>query len=279
MRQPLLPLMLLGLIFAGCSTTPTLQVSGQVSYLQRIALPVDAVLEVVLESVPAVEGDAPLMLASQRIEPVGGVPAPFALLVSPSAIESDGRYRVTASLRAPGMHYRSLDDYCVLTRGCPDQVDVLVKPVAMTDALEIGLGEWRQLSAVRDAWPQSRGEWRSPEGDSRYAVWWQGGQPRLLEEDLAIADQGRSVRRYLFEHGRLRWMESDDQQLCGSAQCRADTESSLRRAAFTPTGVPEAGVWRGAGRERELDRTDMQALRDHAQAVYREVLRRGVNAP
>jgi putative lipoprotein len=103
-------------------------VSGHVTYLQRIALPPDAVLEVSLQDVS--QADTPAqVLVTQHIATQGKqVPIPFALTYDPAAIDPAHTYVLRAQLDfGGGRLFGSTEAVPVITRGNPDQVEIVVR--------------------------------------------------------------------------------------------------------------------------------------------------------
>jgi len=104
-------------------------VSGTVYYLQRIALPPDAKIEVKLvdiskQDVPAVT------IAEQKITNPGQVPIPFELWYDPAKIDSHMTYAVQARIERGGkLLFISTRVFPVITRGNPTHVEVKVDPV------------------------------------------------------------------------------------------------------------------------------------------------------
>ncbi len=106
------------------------RVTGTVTYLQRIALPPGAVVEVKLVDVS--RADAPAMtIAEQIIKPAGRqVPIEFELRYDPRRIEERRRYAIQARILEGGnLRFINTDAYPVITSGHPSTVKVIVKPV------------------------------------------------------------------------------------------------------------------------------------------------------
>lgn len=91
-------------LLAACSSaTPPTQSSleGEVFYLQRIALPPTATLNVSLQDVSL--ADAPAVTLASQAGPVkGNVPLPFHLTYDPAQIKSGHRYAVSARIELNG---------------------------------------------------------------------------------------------------------------------------------------------------------------------------------
>lgn len=104
-------------------------ITGNVTYLQRIALRPDAVVEVELQDVS--RADAPAtVVGKQRIETNGRqVPIPFAVEYELSSINPANLYSLRARIIEDGLvTWLTADAPRVLTRGAPtDQVEVVVQ--------------------------------------------------------------------------------------------------------------------------------------------------------
>jgi putative lipoprotein len=130
--------MLLGL--AGCSSTAvppaggtgsTAQVTGTVSYRERMALLPGVVIRVQLLDVSRV--DAPATLIGEQTLKTDGrqVPLTFEIRYDPAVIKPQNSYAVRAWLEdAEGrMRYTTDQRYAVITRGAPTHVDLVMKGV------------------------------------------------------------------------------------------------------------------------------------------------------
>jgi putative lipoprotein len=103
-------------------------VTGTVTYLERIALPPNAMVIVRLVDVSRADapGDA---LAEQRID-TGGKQVPFAftLAYDPARIDPRGSYAVQARIEVDGQLWCiTTDRYAAITQGNPTQVEVIVR--------------------------------------------------------------------------------------------------------------------------------------------------------
>lgn len=97
-------------LLSGCASVQMSQLSGNVTYRERIALPPETELRVALEDVSV--ADAPVKLvAEQLIHPATQVPIPFALTYDSRAIEPKNRYQLIAEIRnsANQLLWRSKD--------------------------------------------------------------------------------------------------------------------------------------------------------------------------
>jgi len=123
-----------GALLAGCaapSSPPaavaTLQVSGSVSYRERIALPPDAEIVVQLQDVSRMDAPA-VVLAEQRIRAEGRqVPFVYALPVDPARIDARMRYTVSARiLRGGQLLFINDTAHPVLTQGAGRTADLVL---------------------------------------------------------------------------------------------------------------------------------------------------------
>jgi len=110
--------------------TSEAHVRGTIKYLQRIALPRDAIVKVTLADVS--RADAPAVtIAEQTIKPAGRqVPFVFDLRYDPNRINQTGRYVIQARITNAGkLIFINTDSYPVITGGNPSSVEVIVRPV------------------------------------------------------------------------------------------------------------------------------------------------------
>ena len=114
---------------------PIASVTGTVSYLPRIALAPDAVIEVSLLDVS--KADAPAtVIVSQTIQAAGKqAPFPFELKFDPAKIDPKAIYAVWATIKVAGkLAWTSTKSYRVLTQGNPAKVEILVEQMTQPAA-------------------------------------------------------------------------------------------------------------------------------------------------
>lgn len=103
------------------------EVRGTVSYRERLVLPPDAVLEVMLEDVPAFAVPA-VIVAQTTIRQPGSPPIPFVIPYASSAIDAGHRYRARARILVAGQLLFATDQaQPVLTSGTPAEVSLLLR--------------------------------------------------------------------------------------------------------------------------------------------------------
>ncbi len=111
--------------------TNSASVTGTVTYLPRIAMPPNAVLEVSLIDVSRADAPA-ITLASQSM--VFGdrqVPLPFELVYNPDQIDPRLSYAVQARILVDGeLRFINTSRFAVITQGNPTTVEVIVDRVA-----------------------------------------------------------------------------------------------------------------------------------------------------
>jgi uncharacterized lipoprotein YbaY len=105
-------------------------VRGQVTYLQRLVLPPEAILEVSLQDIS--RADAPAHVLATRQIPTQGkqVPIPFEIPYDPAVIDPAHTYAVRARLDfGGGRFFGSTEAVPVITRGNPQLVEIIVRPL------------------------------------------------------------------------------------------------------------------------------------------------------
>lgn len=123
------PLLAAGLLSACASQAPTASVTGEVFYLQRMALPPQAVLSVTLQDVSL--ADAPsIELARQQGQVNGQVPLPFRLDYNPQQVDPRHRYSVSARIELDGrLLFISTQHYGVKLDGSDQPLRIRLDPV------------------------------------------------------------------------------------------------------------------------------------------------------
>ncbi|CAI8912389.1 hypothetical protein D3C76_941590 [compost metagenome] len=99
-----LSLIAAALLLTACqhpTPAPKASLAGEVFYLQRIALPPNAILSVSLQDISL--ADAPAKVINEQRGPVKGqVPLPFHLSYDPLTVEPNHRYSVNARIEVDG---------------------------------------------------------------------------------------------------------------------------------------------------------------------------------
>ena len=119
----------LALGLAGCvSASGPARLTGSVTYRERIALPPDAVVNVLLLDVSML-GVPPRVVAKQEIRPQGQVPIPFVLEYDRAAIDPAHRYGLRANIvDANGrLLWINIVIVPVFREGSPDQFEIVVQ--------------------------------------------------------------------------------------------------------------------------------------------------------
>lgn len=122
------------LVLAGCSALSvgqtTAKVSGEAFYMERMAVPPDARLDVVLEDIS--RADAPAeKIASVSIQEAGQPPYPFTIEYDPEQIDPRHTYRLAARLYdGEKLLFRTDEVHQVITRGFPSEATLRMRRVA-----------------------------------------------------------------------------------------------------------------------------------------------------
>lgn len=116
-------------------------VKGSVTYLQRMAMPAGALLEVSLVDISRADAPASIVGTTQIYGPFSS-PVKFRINVDPEKIEAKSDYAVRATIRIDGKLYMSTDKaYLVLTKERGNNVDLALRgvggePIAVEQPLE-----------------------------------------------------------------------------------------------------------------------------------------------
>jgi putative lipoprotein len=130
-RIILLVLLLGSITLAACGGSSKESVTGTVTYLQRIALPPDAVVIVRIEDVSKADASAKV-IGEQVIQTDGAqVPIPFAVSYDPGEIEENHSYSLRVRIEDGNGKLLFINDTSipVITHGNPTQdIEVIVVP-------------------------------------------------------------------------------------------------------------------------------------------------------
>lgn len=144
MPRLLIPL-LVALSLSACErpvgvTEDTVEISGTVTYRERIALPPDAVLEI------RIQDRAGDVLADTSFQPRAQVPITFAVEIPTARIDTSRAYALSARLEASEgrMAWETPSPEMVLTQGAPRQVDLVLQ------------AERRPQAPAADPWRHAR---------------------------------------------------------------------------------------------------------------------------
>jgi putative lipoprotein len=184
-------------------------ITGTVAYLERSALPPDAVVEVQLQDVSA--QDAPATIVADVKIPAEGkeVPIAFRIPYASAHIDPTHSYVVRAIIMSGGSRmFTSTTAYPVITRGAPTEVAIMVQPVSANPAPESSRSTTAKLIGT---------EWKSIE---------LGGNPVAASPGLSAASLMLSVD----ENRRSGFLAVVCNPLVGSYTLRQ------RSLHFTPAG-------------------------------------------
>ncbi len=109
----------------------TAKVTGTVTYLERIALPPDAVVTIRLVDVSRADAPAVVLGAVTLSAANGSVPLPFTIAYDPTKIQPQGTYAVQADIKdASGvLLFRNTTQTPVITNGNPTTVNVVMQKI------------------------------------------------------------------------------------------------------------------------------------------------------
>lgn len=122
------------LLGVGCQTTHPAnvpaaardgKVTGQVYFLQKMAVLPDSTLDVSLVDVTDTTHTKTIATESKKIQ---SVPAPYTLKFKPTAITEGRVYEVHAQLTMGGRVWTHTMQYPVLTGGAPNYAEIVVSP-------------------------------------------------------------------------------------------------------------------------------------------------------
>ena len=127
------PLALGGLLMPGAAFAEEVEIAGEVSYRERIALPPNAVLSVQLADVSLADAPA-AVVAKQTIDPAGQVPIKFSLKFDSAVIRPKVNYAVQARITVDNKLWFINDERHSVDPAKPVPVQLMLRKVAQDAA-------------------------------------------------------------------------------------------------------------------------------------------------
>ena len=122
-----IPLLFLAFTASPLGAAQADQVKGTATYLQRMALPPDALFEAQVEDVSRPDAPAETIGSVRIIEP-GNPPIAFVIEIDPQLVDERHRYSVRATITVKGRLLFTTDrTYPVLTQGKGREVELLLR--------------------------------------------------------------------------------------------------------------------------------------------------------
>jgi uncharacterized lipoprotein YbaY/heat shock protein HslJ len=112
-------------------------ITGTATYMQRMAMPPEAVLTVRIEDVSFADKSSPVLVESQVVFADRQVPIPFEIHMPRGGIDAHGRYALRADISVAGQKRFVTDhEIAVLAEGAPTKFDLLLVGVKASTATE-----------------------------------------------------------------------------------------------------------------------------------------------
>lgn len=208
---------------------------GSVRYRQRIALPPDAVVRVIIQDVSQAEG-TPKSFADEEIPAKGHqVPIKFAVKYDPAAIDPTHRYTIRAKITSGGrLMFTSTNTYPVLTQGAPtDNVDIDLEQVSAQYGQLPSDSVNHDHAALTDTqWTLAEVNGKVPENETSQAY------IKLSEKTQRVEGSGgcnRLMGSYQLDGRKLHFKETATTMMA----CDGDV-MSLERAFLAALGTTES---------------------------------------
>lgn len=234
--------------------------TGTITYRERIALPANARVEVQLVDTTDENAAAPLV-AERLIDAPGQVPIAFSLAYDPASIRSNRTYGLRVRIRVDAdIWFASPFDVRVLTAGNPTQVELQLERVSASGAIvpaassrgndpdppnldpraKPARDEARAIDGRLDRLDMrevTEGRERPGFEPRRFRLWVRDGEPvKVTVTDASQAGRTAPTSSYYFRDGQLFWVRTPT----GGYLFEANTltlslDARLQPAATTPT--------------------------------------------
>lgn len=258
---------------AGAATESA--VTGTVSYLQRIALPPESRVEVMLVDVS--RADAPATpVARQTIQTQGKQPPYlFTLTYDPAKIDPAHRYAVRAQIfTGDTLRFTTTRSYPVLTQGAGKSAQIIVQ---MTGA---PAREGNVPAVARPARPTAPGQrivsgtYQRGATQGSFDATFQGNRLVSIRDTVKRGDSATGYANYeYYRSGALRKYMARGGAMSTAVNPKTPSVTVDVTAEFNTRGIQTQGYQRVNGKRTFLRPADLRAIKEQAAELRAEALR------
>lgn len=273
------PILAALLLAAASAEAAEAVIEGSVLYRERMALPPNAVVEIRLLDVSKMDVAAEV-IAETRITPETQVPIRFALEYDPAKIDQRYSYSVQARILVDGrLWFISTQSNPVLTRGHPDEVEILVERVAgRSDRSDFEEFEERvaRIDGGLAAAERIEGSYAVGEHRVSYVAVVDGALPLVVTERMELAEGGsREVILHFADGDLLRYRSYS--HTYSNAGAPSDGWYDRAMTIYFEPGRFAGGSGTINGRLAEPDEHEVRAAYREAEAVKARIAARRDN--
>jgi putative lipoprotein len=202
-----------------CSEEKQNTLTGEVYYLQRIALTENAMVTISLVDITGKDIEVPI-LAQSMIKNPGQVPITFSIKFNPGNINSDHKYSLHARIEdSDGLVFVSDKEYQVINNEVFDSLRIQVVPVEQDErrkmqderreTKEVKLNTPQEIDAQLSEMHKVTDNWAMGEASSTFYSFYFNDDLKFIIEQMNMGDYGSSEYKYYFKDGYLFYHEQN----------------------------------------------------------------------
>jgi len=202
------------IISFSCSNEKRNSITGEISYLQRIALTEDAVITILLVDISK-QNEKAQVVTEKIITNPGQVPISFAIQYNPDEIFPGNTYSLKAKIEDRGSLLYATDTvYLVINNGITENIKIEVLLPNVTEQGETEdkiekLNTPKEIDANLDKMQRVAGNWAMGKASSTFDAYYIKDELKLIAERMNMGDYGSSVYKYYFKEGYLFYHEQN----------------------------------------------------------------------
>jgi len=235
------------IISFSCSNEKRNSLTGEVFYLERIALTEEAVVTILLVDISK-PGEKERVVAEKIIKNPGQVPISFAIQHKPSDIFPENTYSLKVKIEDKGSLLFTTDkEYPVINNGVTEDIKikvVLVDNIVKDDlkeekgnSKEVKLNTPTEIDANIDRMKRVTGFWAMGDASSTFNAYYEKEDLKLIIEQMDMGDYGSSVYKYYFKEGYLFYHEQNGKRKNPNSQNPDEVADINVIMHFNPEGT------------------------------------------
>ncbi len=207
------------IISFSCSNEKRNSLTGEVFYLERIALTEEAVVTILLVDISKPD-EKEHVVTEKIIKNPGQVPISFVIQYNPDEIFPNNIYSLKVKIEDKGsLLFTDDKGYPVINNGVTEDIKIKVVPVdsIVKDELqkerrktkEVKLNTPTEIDANIEKMKRVNGIWAMGDASSTFNAYYEKDELKLIVEQMDMGDYGSSVYKYYFKEGYLFYHEQN----------------------------------------------------------------------
>lgn len=203
------------IISFSCSNEKRNSLTGEVFYLECIALTEEAVVTILLVDISK-PGEKERVVAEKIIKNPGQVPISFVIQYNPDEIFPSNTYSLKVKIEDKGsLLFTNDTEYRVINNGVTEDIKIKVVPVdgyvnRETEDVKVAkLNTPKAIDANLDKMQRVAGNWAMGKASSTFDAYYIRDELKLIVEQMDMGDFGSSVYKYYFKERFLFYHEQN----------------------------------------------------------------------